>query len=603
MAATTKPQQELTLTREEMDQILERAAIAPLTPEDCQKLRALFETYAFIAQLVENSKTTIKRLQQIIFGAKTEKTENVLKKAADGKEPSSGSPAEQEHGQQIQPSSPFPAEPEKSREDNGSASLQPSSNQPTEAKPKEPAPGHGRNGADDYTGAIRIKVPHPTLKAGDGCPKCQMGKVYPRPPAVLVRIVGQAPLAAMIFDRESLRCNLCGEVFTAEAPARAGPEKYDATALSMMALLKYGCGFPFYRLQGLQHNLGIPLPASTQWEKVAKAAAVLQPVYKETIRQAAQGKVLYNDDTTMKILAMMAEDKAREKAKKEEKKSGNRKKNKRKKKAEKDAAEMDPDRTGIFTSGVVSTREGRKIALFFTGRKHAGENLADVLAHRAKELGPPIQMCDALERNLPKALETIVGNCLAHGRRKVVEQVEKFPDECRYLLETLAKVYENEDHCKEKKMSDDQRLAYHQQHSAPVMEELEKWFATQFDQRKVEPNSGLGQAITYMKDRWDRFTLFLRQAGAPLDNNLVERTLKMAILHRKNSMFYKTLKGAAVGDLFMTMIHTAKLGDVNAFDYLAELLKHAPQVAARPADWMPWNYRLQIEPDKLERAA
>jgi transposase len=596
MAAATKPQQELTLTSKEMDQILERAANAPLAPEDCQKLRALFETYAFITQLLENSKTTLKRLRQIIFGAKTEKTKDVLKNANGEKEPSSESSAKPEPSQ---PSCNSPA---------GAASPEPSSSQPTEPSEPEPKPepepkkpGHGRNGADDYTAAIRIQVPHPTLKPGDLCPGCEKGKVYPMTPEVVVRVVGQPPLAATIYELGKLRCNLCLEVFTAEASARAGPEKYDATAISMMAVLKYGCGVPFYRLQGLQQNLGTPLPASTQWEKVAEATPALQPAHEEMIWQAAQGEVVYNDDTTMKVLALMAENKARAKAKEEEKSNGNGKKSKRK--AGKEAAEMDPDRTGIFTSGVVSTREGRKIALFFTGRKHAGENLEDVLAHRAKDLGPPIQMCDALERNQPNTFQTMLSNCLAHGRRKVAEQVEKFPDECRYLLETLAKVYKNDDYCKEEKMSDDQRLQYHQQHSGPLMEELEKWLNAQFAEHKVEPNSGLGQAISYLKDRWSRFTLFLRLPGAPLDNNIVERILKMAILHRKNSMFYKTLKGAAVGDLFMTLIHTARLNNANAFDYLTELLKHAPQVAARPADWMPWNYRLQIEPVKLEQAA
>ncbi|MHB2007138.1 MAG: IS66 family transposase, partial [Acidobacteriaceae bacterium] len=244
-------------------------------------------------------------------------------------------------------------------------------------------------------------------------------------PGVLVRLVGQAPVAATVYELEKLRCNLCGEVFTAEAPARAGPDKYDATAASMIALLKYGSGLPFHRLQGLQGNLATPLPASTQWGIMAKTAAPLRPAYKELIHQAAQGELLYNDDTTMKILALMGKDRRRAQS-------------------EQPAAEDDSERTGIFTSGIVSTRAGQKIALFFTGRKHAGENLADVLAQRAQELPIPIQMCDGLERNLPKAFQTIVGNCLLHGRRKFVDVVTKFPDECRYLLETLREVYKHD---------------------------------------------------------------------------------------------------------------------------------------------------------------
>ena len=541
----------LELNQHELEQILERARTAPLALDDYQKLHAVLATLAYMTQLLENKNTTLQRLRQIVFGAKTEKTQQVLQSLANHGASSSVSPATQE---ECNPT--------------------PSSDSPCpESAEAEPAPGHGRNGAAAYAGAEKIKVKHATLKSGDRCPKCEKGRVYAMAtPGVLVRLVGQAPVAATVYELEKLRCNLCGEVFTAEPPARAGPEKYDATAASMIALLKYGSGLPFYRLQGLQGNLGTPLPASTQWEIMAKMAAPLRPAYQELIYQAAQGEVLYNDDTTMKILALMG-------------------KSRRRAEAEPAEEEEDPERTGIFTSGIVSTRAGQKIALFFTGHKHAGENLATVLAERAKELGPPIQMCDGLERNLPKDLQTILGNCLLHARRKYVEVAAQFPEECRYLLETVGKVYRHEAFCREQRMTREERLAYHQAHSGPLMEALETWLNVQFVEHKVEPNSGLGHAITYMRKRWDRLTLFLRQAGAPLDSNLVERALKRAILHRKSSLFYKTENGAHVGDLFMSLIHTCQLHGVNAFHYLTHLQQHAEELAAHPTAWMPWNYR------------
>jgi transposase len=123
------------------------------------------------------------------------------------------------------------------------------------------------------------------------------------------------------------------------------------------------------------------------------------------------------------------------------------------------------------------------------------------------------------------------------------------------------------------------------------MDEFEKWLTEQLSERKVEPNSGLGMAISYMKNHWSPLTLFLRVAGAPLDNNLCERALKKAILHRKGSLFYKTENGARVGDLYMSLIHTCQLGASNPFHYLTELQKHAEELTQRPQDWMPWNYR------------
>jgi hypothetical protein len=234
--------------------------------------------------------------------------------------------------------------------------------------------------------------------------------------------------------------------------------------------------------------------------------------------------------------------------------------------------------------------------VFFTGRQHAGENLTDVLRRRAAELALPIQMCDALSRNAPHPLRVILANCLAHARRHFVDVVESFPAECRYVLETLGEVFHHDALAREQGLTPDQRLHFHQQHSGPLMEGLRAWGQEQFEQRRVEPNSGLGKAIRYLLKHWPQLTLFLRQAGAPLDNNICERALKKAILHRKNALFYRTANGARAGDLFMSLIHTAELSGANPFDYLTELQRHAADLARAPDCWMPWNYRATLDP-------
>jgi transposase len=426
-----------------------------------------------------------------------------------------------------------------------------------------PAAGHGRNAASAFVGAPRIEIAHPNLKHGDRCPACGQGNVYAqKEPKVLVRIVGQAPLAATVYSLERLRCGACGQVFTAEEPEGVGPEKYDETAAAMIAQLKYGSGIPFYRLERLENQLGIPLPAATQWEIVEEAAEVIKPARDELIRQAAQGEVLHNDDTGMKVL-----------------------------KLEREPGEK---RTGVFTSGIVSTAAGRKIALYFTGRQHAGENIADVLKQRAAESGPAIQMSDALSWNAPKlpgGVELLVAHCLAHGRRQVVEVAQNFPVECRHILQQLGEVYRNDAWARDANLAAEERLSFHQEHSRPVMNKLHDWLEAQFAERKVEPNSSLRKAITYLLRHWKALTLFLQRAGAPLDNNLCERALKRAVLHRKNALFYRTLNGAQAGDLFMSLIHTCELCGADSFHYLTELQRHARELAGNAADWMPWNYR------------
>jgi hypothetical protein len=387
-------------------------------------------------------------------------------------------------------------------------------------------------------------------------------------PARLVRITGMAPLGATVFECDRLRCNLCGEVFTAPAPEGVGEQKYDETATSMVGLLKYGAGLPFNRIEKLQAGMGIPLPAATQWELVRNGAKSLEPTHQELIRQAAQGDVLHNDDTTMKVLELTGE-----------------------RRAAAAADEETDERTGVFTSGIVATSEGHRIALFFTGAKHAGENLADVLAQRAATLPKPIQMCDALPVNTAGDFETLVAACTSHARRRYVDVAEDFPAECRFVLETLRDVYKNDAAARKQGMSPEQRLSFHKAESGPLMDGLEKWMQEQFDEHKVEPNSGLGEAIKYMQKHWSKLTLFLREPGAPLDNNICERILKKAILHRKNALFYKTLNGAHVGDVFMSLIHTAELNNVEPFGYLVALLRHGEEVDKSPADWMPWNHK------------
>jgi rubredoxin len=540
----------LDLKPEELEELIQEVERSSLPPKYREIIKALVNTILFLRQALADKKQSIKRLLKMIFGKSSEKKKDVLKK----EEKSNESGSADQHT----------TNPEAAGDgtEEGSES---------ESKPEEKGAGHGRNGAADLSGAERIPVPCKGLTLGCSCPECKKGKLYKlKDPGPLIRFSGISPLQAKIWDLEKWRCNLCGKVFKAEAPPEAGHEKYDASCIAMIGLLKYGSGMPFYRIEKLQASLGIPLPASTQWELVESAALGLYVVYEELIVVAAQGEIVHNDDTVMKILDLLKELARQE-------------------------GEEKPERTGIFTSGVVAIVKTYKIALFHTGLSHAGEFLATILKERPADLEPPIQMADALSRNAPGDFKVILGNCLAHARRKYVEVVESFPEECRFVLETLEVVYKNDDLAKEKNLSAPERLKRHQEKSGPLMDGLKKWFTEQIEGKKVEPHSGLGKAIAYMRNHWEPLTLFLRQPGAPIDNNICEQILKMAILNRKNSLFYRSERGAIVGDFFMSLIHTCNLNGVNPFDYLRALIEHADKVFENPREWLPWNYHAALE--------
>ncbi|MFZ7110801.1 MAG: IS66 family transposase, partial [Desulfatiglandales bacterium] len=490
-----------------------------LAEEDWDVVLSMTETVECLSQALAENKTSLARLCKYLLGAPTETARNLF-----GKD-------------------------------------KPTDTKPKPEKPDRPPPkGHGRTSASAYKGGAKVLIEHPALHSGDHCPGCEKGKLYELSlPSVFVHIVGQAPLNATVYERTRLRCNLCGEIFTPPLPPDVGEAKHDESATAMVAMLKYGCGMPFHRLEKLQENLGQPLPASTQWDMVQAAALTLTPLLHALENAAAQGEVVHNDDTTARILSFLKE--------------------------------QDPESTrkGIFTSGIVSIRDGHKIALFKTGNRHAGENLEELLRARASGLPPPIQMCDALSRNVPKEFKTILSNCLTHGRRQFVDLMDRFPEECTYVIEALGMVYKNDSIVKERGLSPDERLAYHQENSGPVMDNLKVWCETQFEQKLVEPNSGLGKAIKYMLKHWNKLTRFLKVPGAPLDNNICERALKYAILHRKNALFFKTRNGAYVGDLFMSIIHTCQLAGVNPLNYLTWVLKNLKKLQVNPSDFLPWN--------------
>jgi transposase len=540
------------------DELLQRAQSNTLRDDDLELMRQLFASYQGFFQIVGDKNTTIARLRKWMFGAATETSKNIL---GDSQEASSSSDGGSSDAGDAAGNA---ADLQSGESDCGGAD-----------DSQEPRPGHGRYGADDYPGAEQVDVKHPQHSPGDACPECGQGTLYEKSPGVLVRFVGRAPLYATVYRLQKLRCHLCGKLFTAPTPAGIGDDKYDHTAASMIGLLKYGSGLPFNRLERLQGNCEVPLAASTQWDIVHAAASLLTPAYEELIRQAAQGEVLHNDDTTVRILELMGE---------------------RFRKNPPTEDDRDLGRTGLFTSGVVATSAGRRIALFFSGRRHAGENLADVLRHRAEELESPVQMCDGLARNLPKELDTILANCLAHGRRNFVELHDRFPEECRHVIEAFKVIYHNDKVARDSEMSAQERLVLHQTQSKPIMDDLHAWLRRQINDKLVEPNSALGEAINYLLKRWEPLTLFLHKAGAPLDNNLCERALKKAILHRKNSMFYKTRNGARVGDMYMSLIYTCELNGVSAFDYLNRLQLNTTDVAKSPDRWMPWNDHQNVQP-------
>jgi transposase len=335
---------------------------------------------------------------------------------------------------------------------------------------------------------------------------------------------------------------------------------------------------PWYRLEGFQALVGVPVPDATQWDQGEIVGDCSHPIFKCLEKLAAQGEVIFQDDTLGRVLALIEEN---QKAAAHAHAQGKAK---------------TPERTGMQTTALIVQVGERRICLYYTGRRHAGENLEALLTKREPGRSKPLVMSDALSSNHAAEVELIRCHCLAHGRRKFTELAEDFAAESAVVVEALKLVYDHEDEAREKQLSAEDRLVYHQTYSAPILTTLKTWLEEQTARRLVEPNSSLGKAIAYLLDHWATLTRVLQEPGAPLDNNVAERALKLAIRQRKNSLFYASEHSAYIASVLTSVIATCVQAGVNALDYLVALQDHRQEVRANPSAWLPWNYPPAVVP-------
>jgi hypothetical protein len=308
------------LNPEERDALLARLKPV-LELKDYELVEHVFHTLGYLTDLLDQQGTTIRHLRKLLAGFKSERLRKIREEIENGsdaeKNPQPEKSLEPEKGPESPggEGKPEGSEPSGDGTPSDSEAPPPTGDGEGEGKKDEGAPeegpkeGHGRNGADKYEGAETILVPHESLKPGDPCPieNCKGRLNECLPPRVLVRMTGQPPVRAMVVKLQRLRCGLCNTIFTAKMAEGLGTEKYDATAASIIALLRYGTGVPFYRLERLQKNFRIPVPDATQWDIVESAVKPMLPVYRALLYEAAQGQVVYNDDTGGKVLDLMKE--------------------------------------------------------------------------------------------------------------------------------------------------------------------------------------------------------------------------------------------------------------------------------------------------------
>jgi transposase len=544
------------LSREDGEALLARLDANTLITDDRRVLGKVLTYYFWLLFALREAKLSLKRLKALVFG---EKPKPPKPPSADGV--SGGGSAE---GKAL-PTGP-----------SQSVSSAPAPAALPEKKP--PPPGHGRHGAEIYRAAQTVVCRHEALAVGERCPACGRGTLYRLPPGVEMRLDGNALVSAVRYELEKLRCSACGQIFTASVPTTAGTEKYTARARAVLALARYYLGLPWYRLEGFQAVVGVPVSDATQWEQGEIVGDCTYPIFQWLEKAAAQGEVIFQDDTLGRVLTLIEE---------------NRKAHAQ---AHAQGKAKTSERTGMHTTALIVQVGERRICLYYTGRRHAGENLAALLTKRDPGRDKPLVMSDALSSNNAEEASLIRCHCLAHGRRKFTEIAEAFPSESAVVVHALKVIYEHDEAARTKQLSAAERLVYHQTYSAPIFTTLQTWLEQQTGERLVEPNSSLGKAIAYLLDHWDTLTRVIKVPGAPLDNNVAERALKLVIRQRKNSLFYATEHSAYIASILTSVIATCVQAGVNALEYLVAVQDHRHEVFANPGAWLPWNYQAALVP-------
>lgn len=541
----------LDFTAEEIESLIARIETQQLAAEDFPLLADLVRAMIWMGDSLREKSLSIVRLKSV-FGIKTESAKKLkaLLRPSASDEKDGGSKDEG-----LDNSSTTDEVP-KNNEDR------------TSPKDKESTGGHGHRPSSEYQEAELIRIAHEVLQKGSICPECGKGKLFNLTPGTVLRIIGQPWLNVRIYKPERLRCPICQKVYTAKLPKELYTEsRVDKSAKAIVSILKYRGGMPFYRQEQIQTLLNNPISDTEIWSMTKDVANCIEPVFLELCQFAANAECIHNDDTMARILDLMKENEIK-----------------------------NPERKGIFTTGLLAKKDDKQVALFFTGRQHAGENLNDILDLRDEALPEPIQACDALSRNIPQDHITQQGLCNAHARRNFYEIISCWPKECVNIVSIFDLVFLNDKIAKETNLTPQARLEWHQSKSAPLMNQLKSYCQGLVDMKQVEPNSSFGKAVQYLNKHWEGLTLFLRIPNVPVSNNDNERQLKRAVLNRKNAYFFKNEAGAKIADILLSAIETCDLNKINPYNYFIALQEHADRVLEDPKSWLPWNYIQALAP-------
>jgi hypothetical protein len=338
-----------------------------------------------------------------------------------------------------------------------------------------------------------------------------------------------------------------------------------ASANTYVAFMRFIMGMANYRLAKMQALMGMPLPASTQHKMMEQVYLAIKPIFELLKDRLVEATLVHTDDTRMKILAWCH-------------------------------GQGPPGASGENRSVADATAliadlvDGHTVVAFQTDQWTSGRLAFTYLKDRDATT-ECIVMADAAATNaqvdvIPGVIRVV---CMDHARRKFFDLLNDHPEDIEWVLAQYAEIYGNDKHCKTEKLSHEERMRYHQAHSAGYMATLKVWMQEKQEHLAGHPNEPLGKAINYSLNNWTLLSEFLYTPGAPLSNARCEREVKKLIVHRKNSLFYRNQRGANIGSVIQSVICTCQQNNVNPIEFLNLVQRESSLVQKDPARYLPWS--------------
>ena len=382
----------------------------------------------------------------------------------------------------------------------------------------------------------------------------------------------------------TLRWSGGGQLCTATLPDEAGAEQDSARARAVWALGRDDLGLPLSRLHGEQALLGVPVPEATQGDQIEAVGDCRAVVGESLERLAAQGALLSQDETAVRMLSRIGE--------------------KRTMRAHAEAMGLSRphERTGLSPTALVVTVGEQTSCRSERGRAHAGENLKAWLAQRQVDVRTPLVMSDALVSHAAEDTTLMRGHWLAHGRRQCRALQDVFPPECQVVSDARKQVCAHDEQARDEPRSPAARLVDHRDARGPMLADLTRWLDTQGDDRLVEPHRAVGKAVASMRGHGETLPRCFLVAGAPRDNHLVARALQLCIRQRTPSLCSQTASSASRARVLTSLIATCLHAGVNALESLVALPAHRTEVLAAPSAWLPWTSQARrVPPEAMRR--